>query len=191
MDKYQSFAELSKKEKEGIDFRIEQRIPASSVAFIAPHGGAIEFMTSEVANALAGKEYRYYSFKGIKKNGNGDLHITSTNFDEPSCFDVIEDCESVIAIHGLSDDSSKNEIDVGGRNGDLRNAVAHALVAAEFDAKIVTSGSHAAISVENICNRGHKSGGVQLELTAALRLRMRDNPRLLGKLVATIRSVVS
>jgi phage replication-related protein YjqB (UPF0714/DUF867 family) len=53
------------------------------VAVIAPHGGGIEPGTSELATAIAGDDFSLYLFEGLKSAGNGELHITSTNFDEP------------------------------------------------------------------------------------------------------------
>ena len=55
----------------------------SRVAVAAPHGGGIEPGTSEVALAIAGADLSYYLFEGRKAEGNGDLHVTSTNFDDP------------------------------------------------------------------------------------------------------------
>jgi phage replication-related protein YjqB (UPF0714/DUF867 family) len=43
------------------------------------------------------------------------------------------------------------------------------LDAAGFDSKIITSASHAATSRSNICNKGRRGAGVQLEITKALR----------------------
>ena len=189
-DRYDSYRALTKEKTEGVDFEIERRLSSSSVAFIAPHGGGIEFMTAEIADALAGTEDTYYAFKGTTAKGNGDLHVTSTNFDELKCLEAIKDRKAVVAIHGLSDSSSNHEIDIGGRNDAVRDAIASALVNAGFNASVVSSGDHAALSSQNICNRGTERGGVQIELTAALRKRIRDKPQLLRTLVASIRGAI-
>src|SRR5262245_49530672 len=83
VDRYASFAELSAAEPAG-SFTIshEERLH-SRVIVIAPHGGGIEVLTSEIAREIAGQDFSYYSFAGRKRRNNRDLHITSHRFDEP------------------------------------------------------------------------------------------------------------
>jgi phage replication-related protein YjqB (UPF0714/DUF867 family) len=166
-DLYRNFAELKRREREGIDFRIcvTQRPPA--VAVIAPHGGKIEPATSEIAAAIAGSRYGSYCFEGLRARPHSHLHITSTNFDEPQCLALLAACDLVLAVHGLGGRSKA--IDVGGRDHPLRDRIDANLRAAGFDSTVVTSGTHAAASPRNICNRGRRHAGVQLEITKALR----------------------
>ncbi|MFA1628164.1 poly-gamma-glutamate hydrolase family protein [Rhizobium mongolense] len=82
MDRYRSFEDLEQHE-EASAFRIEAIKRPSSVCVIAPHGGKIERGTSELARAVAGTELSYYLFEGLKPKGNRDLHVTSSNFNEP------------------------------------------------------------------------------------------------------------
>ena len=54
MDVYRNFAELNESEREDIDFRIYTvKQEGSSTVIVAPHGGAIEPGTSEVAKEIA------------------------------------------------------------------------------------------------------------------------------------------
>jgi phage replication-related protein YjqB (UPF0714/DUF867 family) len=137
------------------------------VAIIAPHGGKIESGTSQIATAIAGELYGLYCFEGLKPRGNRTLHIPSTNFNEPKCMELISTCDIVVSVHGLK---GKHEaIDVGGLDNELRDAICRNLNNAGFEAKIVTSGSHAGVSQRNICNLGRLRAGVQLEITKGLR----------------------
>lgn len=140
-DKYRNFDDLRAHEREGNDFVIRLESAHAAVAIIAPHGGRIEPGTSEVAAAIAGADYNLYSFEGSKSSANGDLHITSTNFDEKRCEDMIAGCDIVIAVHGLAGDQEK--VDVDGLDQTLRNAIVASLKDAGFNAKSATSGSHA------------------------------------------------
>ena len=98
-DNNENFSELAKNESEGIDFRIVVKPSESSAAaIIAPHGGKIEFLTAELARAIANEKLGFYAFEGMKTKSNWELHITSPNFDEPKCLALIENCDRVVAM---------------------------------------------------------------------------------------------
>ena len=78
----------------------------------APHGGGIEPGTSELAEAIASKELSFYVFEGVKRVENGQLHITSTRFDEPVWARLLARAERVIAIH--REDSDETVVFLGG-----------------------------------------------------------------------------
>jgi phage replication-related protein YjqB (UPF0714/DUF867 family) len=134
---------------------------------IAPHGGKIEVGTSEIARAIAEDCYSLYCFEGLRRRPHRDLHITSTKFDEPQCQHLIATCDFVVSVHGLS--GTHKVVEVGGLDFGLRDAIGRELSDAGFTTKIVTEGLHAAVSNNNICNRGQRRMGVQLELTRGLR----------------------
>ena len=67
MDKYKNFTELKKYEKEGKDYIINNRNIDSEIAIMAPHGGGIEPGTIDIADEIAGKDFLFYSFSGIKE----------------------------------------------------------------------------------------------------------------------------
>lgn len=166
---YKSFAELGISEQEGISYQREVKKRRSGFAIIAPHGGGIEPGTSEIAKAIAGTEFSYYTFDGIRQKGNERLHITSTLFDEPMCLKIVNDSEIVVAIHGCEGD--KKVIYVGGLLHELKTHLIDTLVRAEFDARIA-SDHYAGTQSQNICNRGRSGRGVQLELSDGLRRTM-------------------
>ena len=139
-----------------------------NVAIIAPHGGKIEWRTSEIARAIAGQDYSYYLFEGRKARDNGELHITSPNFDEPQCLALIAPARIVLGIHGCQ---GENAIYVGGLHVPLADALYEALVADGLPAQRYGH-QFPAVHSENICNRGAGGGGAQLELT----LDMRQEP---------------
>jgi len=89
-DIYSTFAELKSAEQEGEAFRVVIRKQEKiKTVIIAPHGGGIEQGTSEIAEKLADKDLSLAMFEGIKRNANRELHITSTNFDEPRCLSIV------------------------------------------------------------------------------------------------------
>ena len=65
--------------------------------------------------------------------------------------------------------SDHEAIDVGGRDIELRDGICQELNHAGFPTAIVTTGAHAAINEANVCNRGRRRSGAQLEITRSLR----------------------
>src|SRR5262245_3645851 len=120
-DRYSSFYELRRHEREGIDFRIGVTQRGPPVAVIAPHGGKIEPATSEITAAIAGALYSSYYFEGLRSRAHSHLHITSTKFDEPKCLALISMCDLVVAVHGLA--GRHKAVDVGGRDHELRGLI--------------------------------------------------------------------
>ena len=81
---------------------------------MAPHGGGIEPGTGDIADAVAGQHHSFYCFKGIKKQGNRVLHITSNRFDEPLAMTMVTNANWVLTIHGCRD--VEPVVWVGGRD---------------------------------------------------------------------------
>jgi phage replication-related protein YjqB (UPF0714/DUF867 family) len=168
-DRYISFAQLARHEREGQDYRrlVERHI--SHVAIVAPHGGGIEPGTSEIAKALAGREFSLYCFEGVRPSGNDELHITSHRFDEPTCIQLVGHAQTVVAIHGCA--GQREAVYVGGLDRRLKAQFIGVLGRAGFNAEPGV-GDHAGCYACNICNRGSSGRGIQLELTRGLRLAM-------------------
>jgi phage replication-related protein YjqB (UPF0714/DUF867 family) len=168
LDRYRCFAELEKNETRGEDYLIFLRKGASGIAVMAPHGGGIEFGTDQVASAIAHPEHTFWAFRGIKKTGNGILHIASTSFDVPEALEIAVSAKTVITLHGCHGEAPV--VYVGGRHARLKRCLRRALSNADFDARFSTKPGLKGESPFNLCNRG--GGGVQLEISAGLRKRM-------------------
>ena len=166
---YKNFAELSNSEHEGISYQREFKKRRSGFAIISPHGGGIEPGTSEIAKAIAGTEFSYYTFDGIRQKGNERLHITSTLFDEPMCLQIVNDSEVVVAIHGCEGD--EEVIYVGGLHDELKTHLISVLAKEEFDARLADV-NYAGTQSQNICNRGRLGRGLQFEVSEGLRRSM-------------------
>ena len=173
MDKYKNYAELEKNEREGEDYTILYRELDSKVAIMAPHGGGIEPGTIDIADALAGSDYTFYAFKGIKKTGNKILHITSNRYDEPIGLKISQNAYIIISVHGAR---GKGEmVFIGGKNQELKQKIMHALRTAGFKAVISEVKGLCGIQSQNICNRCKTGKGVQLEISRGLREKMFEN----------------
>jgi phage replication-related protein YjqB (UPF0714/DUF867 family) len=167
LSKYASFAELAAAERAGLDYRVRIGGPVcSDVIIIAPHGGLIEVGTSEIAALIAGEDYRLFSFEGLKPRGsNRDLHITSHRFDHPACVALTARAAVVLSVHGCL---GATRIHIGGLDTQLADELAQSLRAAGFPIESASErypGRHPL----NICNRGLRAKGAQLEITYDLR----------------------
>lgn len=140
-----------------------------NVVIFGPHAGGIEPGTSELVTAIAGQELSLYLFEGKKPKGNGVLHITSTNFDEPEALAILVAYEKAIAFHG--EGSEAQTVYVGGRDKELRPYIEERLEEAGFALANHDNLRLQGTSSENICNRCASGAGMQLELSHGLRQR--------------------
>jgi phage replication-related protein YjqB (UPF0714/DUF867 family) len=166
--KYACYAELAREQVLGCDYRIRTSEPAHArVLIAAPHGGSIEIGTSELARLVAGAEHSLFIFEGLKPcGGNRDLHITSHEFDHPQCLAMAARCETVVGIHGCV---GERIIHLGGLDAELRERMADRLCDAGFRVER-DSRRYPGRHPRNICNRGARARGVQLEVPYDLRI---------------------
>lgn len=174
-DTYANFAALAAGEL-STAYSKQWRVTSSATIICTPHGGGIEAGTTEICDSVAGANYDFYSFTGLKtpNSGNATLHITSVNFNEPKGDSMIRAANKALIIHGKSDND--NEIVyIGGRDADLRIKVKNELVAEGFDARIDTTSSISGQAATNFSNRTTIGKGCQLEITTKLRQKLMTN----------------
>lgn len=191
-DLYDSFAQLAASEIEAVHYRIRVTVRPSPIVIVAPHGGLIERGTSEAAAAIAANTFSLYCFEGLARRSQGaSLHITSTRFDEPRAVRIIEASEVAIGVHGRKNREDEISVWVGGLDERLRDAIRCALEQAGFRAKAISDGHRlSGRDRANICNRGRRAAGVQLELPLALRLRIISDDRLRQDFGAAVREAI-
>jgi len=165
-DKYRDFASLATAEPQGA-FSISVRNTGTAVAIAAPHGGEIERGTSEIARAVAADDLSYYVFEGTKTQDNGDLHITSSNFDEPRCLGLLRAAYTVVTVHG--ENSEHEVVYLGGRDRAALESLRRTLPRYGFTAREHSNPKLQGLHPNNICNIGRSGVGVQLELSRGLR----------------------
>lgn len=173
MTSYMSFKELADREVEGQDYRIRVELRDAPALIMAPHGGKIEPATSEIAEAIAGMDYSFYTFEGLKADGNSVLHIESHLFDEFCALQAVEKADIVVTVHGQIDQRDEFVM-VGGLNDGLRSEIERQLEAAGFKTRPPTEGLLGTDRM-NICNRGKLKQGVQLEISRKVRDVLRAN----------------
>ncbi len=180
-DKYQSFVELARDAPPDRWRVVSREVARSSVLVIAPHGGAIEIGTSELAAAIAGAHHSLYCFEGLRECAFRELHVTSHRFDDPMALRLAGRSAIVIGIHGCK---GRGAIFVGGRDRALARLLSDSLLAAGYPAQSENH-SFPALHPENICNRSSRGVGVQLEFTLDLR-----TSELRGSIACCVREAV-
>ena len=176
---------------EWFDDDLSQRYAVQRTAILAPHGGGIETGTSELCLAIAGYHpaglvptpaggpvHDYWMFEGLRSSGNGDLHVTSTNCDDPVARALAGGSLNAVGLHGctaaqagLADGTQA--VLVGGRNGTFKTKLLTRLGAAGI--RPIDAASVSDLNGDeptNIANRTLLGAGAQLELTTSLRLAM-------------------
>jgi len=187
-DTYGNFRQLAAKEEEGKAWAREYEDRGSRILVMAPHGGWIEPFTTELARAVAGRDFSFYSFIGLKDGGNEHLHLTSHRFDEPLGLGAVAEADRVLAIHG---EGSRDGlfVMVGGRWEQLVDALRESLEEAGFpvrEPREGLTGRHWG----NICNRGRLGAGGQLEISEGFRKVLRKDPGKKEPFVLAVRRAV-
>ncbi|MBX9746202.1 MAG: poly-gamma-glutamate hydrolase family protein [Hyphomonadaceae bacterium] len=190
VDRYNSFDELARDMLLGRDYRIETvERPGSDFLIIAPHGGKIEKGTSELTRAIAGADFSFYSFEGVRAAGNRGLHITSHKFDEPTALKLAGRSRKVVGIHGRRNGQDNQTAYLGGLDERLVNSIKLELSNSGFPA---VSGKHdfPATNPQNICNIGTSGSGVQLELPLDLRMELLESEIRMRRFATAVRTAL-
>jgi phage replication-related protein YjqB (UPF0714/DUF867 family) len=185
---YRNFKELANREIERQDYRIRMELRDPRVLIMGPHGGKIEPTTTEIAEAIAGVDYSFYSFEGLKQEGNGKLHIESHLFDEPRALEAVGKADVVVAVHGQIDQKD-TFVMVGGLHAGLGSEIERQLEAAGFQTRPPTEGLMGTDPL-NICNRGRLKQGVQLEISRRVRDLLRKDKDHLRVFANAVRKAI-
>jgi phage replication-related protein YjqB (UPF0714/DUF867 family) len=145
---------------------------------IAPHGGGIEPGSSEIMRIVAEVGgWAWYEFAGFLRKGNKDaLHISSTDFDEPTLMSLLPKAGFVVGFHGASE-SREPIVYVGGKWQLGRRTIVETINAVSrkhgiraVDAIDTPAATHLrGLNDSNITNRGKRAEGIQLEFSRGAR----------------------
>ncbi|MGC3791982.1 poly-gamma-glutamate hydrolase family protein [Priestia aryabhattai] len=166
-DTFPSMTALEAATTRGIDWDIYTVDNDNDVLITSPHGGGIEVGTSEL-NTLIQEigGYDSFIFEALRPSNNSALHVTSTNYDEPTLVGMVTDAKQNVALHGADGDTAV--IYVGGLDICLRNTIWEELVKRGINAQIAPS-NIIGEEVKNVSNRTNGAGCCQLEMTTQQR----------------------
>lgn len=169
-DKYNSMKELYTFEPMENYRLTSRRRPESGILVMAPHGGAIEFFTSEIAHQVAGNEFSLFDFAGIMPERNfANLHVTSRHYDCSIAQRLALEAAFSLAVHGCKGKDNERVTYLGGQDQLGRELVYNHLTRSGFQVK--EAPAHlSGIGADNIVNRNLRGMGIQLEISLAQRL---------------------
>ena len=185
---YRSYKELASIEVEGRDYQVRMNLRDGRVLIMAAHGGKIEPGTTEIGEAIAGMDYSFYSFEGLKADGNSALHIESHLFDEPRALQTADNADIVVTVHGQVDQKD-GFVMVGGLYENLGSEIKRQLEAVGFETRPPTEGLTGTDPM-NICNRGKSKKGVQLEVSRKIRDLVRNDRGRLRVFAGAVRRAI-
>ncbi|HTM30946.1 MAG TPA: poly-gamma-glutamate hydrolase family protein [Vicinamibacterales bacterium] len=174
---------------------------------MAIHGGGIEAGTSEIALATAGFNpatlmpsadglgiHDFWLFEGLLPRGNGRLHVTASNYDDPIATELVRNANRCISLHGCTDRQANGRIQLGGLDIELRDIVLEALTAAHLEAEIATNPLLDGSRPDNVANKTRTGGCAQLEMGTSFRSSLfgiNTRPRRRHTTTDTFRRLVS
>lgn len=113
------------------DYRIRWHNKRSAITIISPHGGYIEAGTSAIAKAIAGREYNFFDFQGLRQERVFELHVTATRFRDPVLTEMLEQGVIAVSIHSMGEEGDMT-IWLGGLNLELKERIRLSLEAHGF-----------------------------------------------------------
>jgi phage replication-related protein YjqB (UPF0714/DUF867 family) len=156
--------------------------PETQKIVMAIHGGGIEAGTSEIALATAGYHpatlmpsvdglgiHDFWLFEGLLSQGNGRLHVTASNYDDPIATELVQNARRCISLHGCTDRQANGRIQLGGLDFELRDIVLEELNAAHIEAEIAHNPMLDGSRPDNIANKTRIGGCAQLEMATSFR----------------------
>lgn len=162
---------LKRKLRNKLDYRVRVLDRQAPVTVMAIHGGYIDAGSSDLATALAGRDYNLFDFQGLRAEGSFELHVTSTRFRDPQLTRLLDGSDVAVSVHCMGDADPKY-IWLGGLNGKLKRMVQEALESEGFPVNADSPGFRGE-HPGNVVNLA-KAHGVQLELPRNLMTTMYD-----------------
>ena len=153
----------------------------NTYGIIAIHGGKIERGTSEITKNIARNDIEYFIH-----SGESGSHITSDKFQSPLLDKLLDECKTIISIHG-EHNNEKSFVIVGGLDIELIKKIKKSLKTNNFNLKENTKTLRGILS-DNVCNKGITKKGAQLELSYKLRMELLDDENLMNLFVDSIRN---
>jgi phage replication-related protein YjqB (UPF0714/DUF867 family) len=156
----------------------------SPICVIAIHNGKIEPGTGLIARTIAQGNHSFFVFTGTDPS----QHVPSEQFSHPELSNLLQECQTVISIHGQAS-TDQEFVMVGGLDKELGARIERSLQEAGHICKKPPKhlgGTHP----QNVCNKGQRGKGVQLEISRRLRTHLWKDPDALDEFCAVIRSTL-
>lgn len=169
---YRDFSNLVLNTEKGVDYDLTVVEGGGEITIAAIHGGGIEPLTGELATAIAGDEHNLYIFQGLRPQGNDALRIPISRYDEMRLRALLQRSQTALSLEGV--DGEEKAVLLGGQNRRLRAILQEVLEGAGW--KTGNLSQVVAAHDPSLFFNRPPQGGVQLELSHALRATMVEGP---------------
>lgn len=173
-------------------FAVHTRTAGLKAAIFAQYGGLAEPGTDICATRIAGDDlssHTVVSCRAIWAADDGEARMAPRPLhNHPDGIALAEMCQTVISIRGRhACHDALGEVCVDGLDADLIKSIEDALAAGHF---VVHDGPEysRAKHPDNICNRGLRARGVELDISHELMSRLLNDTESLKRFTAAVRS---
>ncbi|MFT4077094.1 MAG: poly-gamma-glutamate hydrolase family protein [Asticcacaulis sp.] len=165
------------------------RTACLSFVIVAQYGGLEEPGTDICAQKIAGDTLSVHTLASRHNRTAAGSDLTGRPVhNRPEGIALVESCQTALTIRGrYTAQEMGSDISIDGLDKALASSVAHALCHAEFEVRILNLPSRAK-HADNLCNRGLRGRGIELDLSHDLRERLMADPGLMGQFAAAVRS---
>lgn len=196
-DVLKNYEELTQKYKENQDYKIIAEDRKSKTVVMSLHGCKIEPGTTELARAISEQlKSKLYVFCGLLNRQHdeehlfdGELHITSTHFNEPRLEKFVSTSAIALSIHGYG--NSNPDFCLGGSNETLRKTILTTLQKTfpQYTSCELCCPPYHGLSDKNPVNQTDQKG-VQIEMSPSLRQQILKNEALKNQIAHALKSVI-
>lgn len=173
-------------------FWVETRTASLRLAIFAQHGGMVEPGTDICAAHIAGNDLSLHTVVScravweVEKEGGrlvpGPVHA------HPDSFALARECQTIISIRGRNACHNRNgEVRVDGLDAALVASLMDCLAAAGFVVQDAPPHSPAK-QPGDICNRGQRMRGVELDISHELMSRLLNDTGMMTRFAAAVRN---
>lgn len=164
----QSFAELVLRYVANKEYRVQIVDRSADITIIAIHGGAVEPLASELAQAIAGSEHNLYDFQSLDSSQAAAMRVPALRYSEMRLNALVRRSRVAVAIDGVPGEEAL--VHIGGKNAWLKRTLTEYLKQAGFSAagSFLPGAAHDPTRYYNTA----QTGGVLIELSAGLRAEM-------------------
>ena len=176
-------------------FAVSTRTASLNVAIFAQYGGLAEPGTDICALSIAGDDLSVHtvvSCRAVWEAENGENRLVPRPLhNHPDGIALAEKCQSVISIRGRhACHDALGEVCVDGLDTELIAALGRTLTGFGFvvhDEPLQSRAKHP----DNICNRGQRMRGVELDISHELMSHLLNEAGTMARFVAAVRSGIA
>ncbi|NLX35720.1 MAG: hypothetical protein GXY68_03415 [Chloroflexi bacterium] len=162
-----SFSDLVLRAQQGEDYDVVARERHAVVTVLALHGGHIEPLTGQLAEAIAGESWNLYTVRGLRADRAATLRLPTLRLTEVRCDALLAHSTLALAITGHREGQTTL---VGGSNEPLTLALLAEL--SGLGLQVAAAPRLEAERLPQQCYNRTGAGGAQLSLPLALRQRL-------------------